>query len=152
MANAVGSLTGHAPLQMGICRIWYFYVGVQFLLCAFAGIPIVTGEVLECQLLATQVCLCVISTNYYTAVDTFAKGIFQPILHIQSWNVFQQEELIMMKEAFGSIALALRPGPCLGWRGNAVTVSHLPRHSLWTGQELPATSVFPSRYRRGPKT
>lgn len=92
-----------------------------------------TGEVLECQLLAAPVCLCVTSKNCYTAVDTFAKGVFQPILHIQSWNVFQQEETIVMKEAFGSTALELCPGLCLGWRGNAMVASHLPRHSSWNG-------------------
>lgn len=150
MANAVGSLTGHAHLQLGMCRIWYFYTRTQILLYASAGMLMVMGEVLECQLLATLVCVCVISKNCYTAVDTFAKGFFQPILHIQSWNVSQQEEVIMMKEAFGSAALALLPGLCLGWRGNAVAVSHLHTHSSWTGPGACSYSVLlPQQIQKG---
>lgn len=111
---------------------------------------IVMGEVLECQLLATPVCVCVTSKNCNAAVDTFAKGIFQPVLHIQSWNVSQQEEVIMMKEAFGSTAFALHPGPCLGWRGNAVAVSHLRRHSSWTGPGACSYSVLlPQQIQQG---
>lgn len=48
-------------------------------------------------------------------------------------NVFQQEEVIIVKEASGSSALALCPGPCGGWRSSAMAVVRVPRHSLWTG-------------------
>lgn len=47
----------------------------------------------------------------------------------QSWNVFQQEEVTMVKEAFGSTALALHTGTCLRWRWQC-----------WTGPE--ACSYF----------
>lgn len=53
--------------------------------------------------------------------------------------------------SFWQHCTCIAPGLCLRWRGNAVAVSHLPGHSLWTG---PGASLFffPSRFRRGPKT
>lgn len=107
------------------------------------------GEVLECQLLATPVCVCVTSKNCNAAVDTFARGIFQPALHIEL-ECIPAGEVIMMKEAFGSTAFALHPGPCLGWRGNAVAVSHLRRHSPWTGPGACSYSVLlPQQIQQG---
>lgn len=91
------------------------------------------GEVPERQLLVAPAYPHVPSKNCNTAVGMFAKGIFQPILHVQSGNVFQREEVIIAKEASGSSALALRPGLCMGWRDSAVAVAHIPRHSSWTG-------------------
>lgn len=92
-----------------------------------------TGEVLECQLLAAPGYSHVPSENCYPAVGVFAKGIFQQILHIQSENVFQQEEVITAKEASGSSVLASLPGPRVGWRGSAAALARVPMHSSWMG-------------------
>lgn len=92
-----------------------------------------TGEVLECQLLAAPAYSHVPSKNCYPAVGLFAKGIFQQILHIQSENVFQQEEAITAQEASGSSALASRPGPRVGQRGSAAALARVPTHRSGMG-------------------
>lgn len=78
---------------------------------------------------------CVPSKNCYAVVGIFAKGVFQPILQVQSGNTFQQEE--------GITAHSL----CVRWRGSAMVVARIPSHSLWTGpgSSQLCSSSFPEK-------
>lgn len=85
--------------------------------------------------------LCVPGKSCYTTVGIFANGLFQSISHVQSGNVFQQEEVIVVKEPSGSSAPGLCPGLCEGWRSSVTVGTRVPRHGPWTG---PGTSQLPS--------
>lgn len=56
MADAVGSLTGHAHLHLGVCRICIFTLGFSFCCVPLCRNADSDGWSAECQLLATPVC------------------------------------------------------------------------------------------------
>lgn len=78
--------------------------------------------------------------SFYTAAGIFAKGLFRLISHVPSGNVFQREEVIIVKEPSGSSAPGLCPCLCEGWRGSATVGTRVPRHGSWTG---PGSSQLP---------
>lgn len=150
MADAVSCLTGHAHLQLRICRIWYFYTRNQFLLCASLQ------ECWQWQVMCLSISCWLLQCSPVSQARIVMFGWYISKRHFSAnftgseWECVPAGRRNQVKEVSVSSALALCPaveGQCHD--GGMYSQSQLVD---WN-QELTAMFfVFPSTHRRGPKT